>query len=244
MATVSIRMPDDMKEALERLATEKSMTVSGLISERINDMLGHREEIREDTPYTLTTAERYLLMRVEELSALVKPEDKAYIERDVEAFQEGYTAEYSRIFSKMHIELSRQDCEFVWDVLDMLRDLIISYDNLEASDKETIEESQCHYQGFDHNDNRECAMERYVKYLAKDDCWEFTVEDSKKFSDRGNSHCQMVPMYQGMLSALNEVKRRRRMANRSYSSNCQPFDKKEIQFILSARRYDSPFRRG
>ena len=40
MATVSIRMPDDMKEALERLATEKSMTVSGLISERINDMLG------------------------------------------------------------------------------------------------------------------------------------------------------------------------------------------------------------
>ena len=98
--------------------------------------------------------------------------------------------------------------------------------------------------GFDHNDNRECAMERYVKYLAKDDCWEFTVEDSKKFSDRGNSHCQMVPMYQGMLSALNEVKRRRRMANRSYSSNCQPFDKKEIQFILSARRYDSPFRRG
>ena len=221
-----------MKTALERLASEQETTVSALIIEQIHELLGHRSEIREDAPYTLTTAERYLLMRMDTVMAKIEPEYRDSYMKNVEAFQEGYTAEYSRIFSQMYKELSRKNCELVWDILDMLRMLGVSYERLDEHDKQYVDEESCHYRGFDHNDELEGSMASYVEYLAITKRWEETISDSRQYSDNGNSHCPMLPTYERMLSAYQKVRNQRRLKNPHGSSEWTPLSREEIQSII------------
>ena len=230
-----------MKVTLERMAAEKGTSVSALVNEQIGIMLGQHTEIRDDTPYSLTTAERYLMMRMDELMAKLDHDHESTYMTNVTAFREGYTAEYSHIFAQMYKELSRQDCELVWDILDMIQTLRIGYDALDERDRSSIKESDCHYQGFDHNDPTERSMASYVTYLANTGRWEDTSDDARKYSDNGDSHYPMLPTYKGMLNAYREVKERRRSASPRVAE-WLPLTAEELQFVIEDSIAKSSFR--
>lgn len=216
MAVVSLRMADELKSVLERMAVEKDTTVSALINAQIAELAGSVDEVRPNSPYSLSPSDRYALMRMNEMMAVLYPADRMSYEEDAEAFRQGYVAEYSRIFSQMHEELSRRDCEMVWDLLDMLRVLSASYEALAKSDREEIDESSCHYQGFDRNDALEGSMASYVDYLAGTGRWTWTVDDSLRYSDKGNAHMPMLPVYRRMLDAYERVKLDRSVSEPNY----------------------------
>lgn len=216
MAIVSLRMADELKSVLERMAVEKDTTVSALINAQIVELAGSVDEVRPDSPYSLAPSDRYALMRMNEMMAVLHPEDQGSYEEDAEAFRQGYVAEYSRIFSQMREELSRRDCEMVWDLLDMLRVLGVSYEALTESDRVGIDEPSCHYQGFDRNDALEGSMASYVDYLAGTGRWTWTADDSLRYSDKGDAHMPMLPVYRRMFDAYERVKLDRSVSEPNY----------------------------
>lgn len=216
MAIVSMRMADEMKSVLERMASEKDTTVSALINAQIAELAGSVDEVRPDSPYSLSLSDRYALMRMNEMMAALHPEDQGSYEKDAEVFRQGYVAEYSRIFSQMYEELSRRDCEMVWDLLDMLRVLGASYEALAKSDRRDIDESSCHYRGFDRSDALEGSMASYVEYLAGTGRWVWTADDSMRYSDGGDAHMPMLPIYRRMLDSYERVKLNRSASELDY----------------------------
>ena len=157
---------------------------------------------------TLNRKER--LSYVLQLRILQKLSESDYEKRDleekIEALMGGYEGMYEDLFDEFGIDesiLSKDECEKVWDILEMYRGIIYSYNRL-VEDKTIIKltEGAVAFPGFDEHDDVECKMMLFVRYF---------VGKMGRFSEIGqisnpdfNSHAPMLHHYENMLKVWND----------------------------------------
>ena len=91
MATISIRVSDDLKAKLEGLAHESGGTISGVVTEALGSMVGSpRTDYPEEmAPLTIAPVNRLILRDQELILAALSEyeEDAAYHKRNAQIFE-------------------------------------------------------------------------------------------------------------------------------------------------------------
>lgn len=120
------------------------------------------------------------------------PDEQEYYANHRKAIEEGYQLHYDWITENLSDGLTKDECKFVLEVLDMYSSLHFSVREFKDSDL-TIESVK--FPGFD--GNNETMFMAYTKYF---------IEDLDRFSEiqestNGyyNSHTKMIPKYKKML---------------------------------------------
>src|SRR5579871_4709128 len=132
MATVSLRMEDELRDRAEDAAAAAGVS----ISEWTRDLM--RAELGMDVdgwsaPASMSKRDRRTLVMLHELAARLADDDyevKQH-ERMIEVLESGYTLEYSEEFLAIEDEMSLEECRLVQSILDMFRFLGLSLDALD-----------------------------------------------------------------------------------------------------------------
>lgn len=250
MATITVRIDDATRDALQAKAEEQRQSLSDFVRDRLNDaVFGFRSEEEPKAsgglePESMTAYERHQLALLHRVLARVLPEDANDVDGDKEyqlerakVLERGYTSEYWVEFAGIQPELNARHCDFVNDVLELFRAALASMAELRKQGTEIDEslERALKFEGFDHNDRLENQMANYVQFLVEDDKW---LEQTEVVSgpDRGNSHHQMLPVYSRMLTEFREVKQNpaRKSGRKSYL-----LSEEELRKIAAARVHPS-----
>jgi uncharacterized protein YfbU (UPF0304 family) len=120
----------------------------------------------------------------------------------------GYTGEYPREFAGVQTELSRTDCELVWDILDMFTVIKGSVAHLDQEAVQALGNAVEHaltFRGFDFNDPLESRLASYAEYLIKIGKWEALADRFDAEHEGGNSHHRVLPTYRRMLNAFTPI---------------------------------------
>jgi uncharacterized protein YfbU (UPF0304 family) len=250
MATITVRIDDETRDALQARAEEARQTLSDFVRDRLQDSVF---AFRDDgagkiggglEPDTLSALDRQTLALLHRILGRVLPEDaneedgdKAHQLERAEVLERGFTKEYSMEFVGIQPELSPRHCDFVMDVLDMYRIALYSIDDLRKQGVEIDEPLRraLTFDGFDHNDRLEGQMAAYVRFLVGEDKW----AEQKDFvfgRERGNSHHQTIPAYSRMLTEYREVKQNR---TRNAGARSYLLSQEELQKIAAARVHPS-----
>jgi uncharacterized protein YfbU (UPF0304 family) len=163
----------------------------------------------------LTDKERFALAIQYEILDALKPEEG--YGKHSESLMSGHKWIYDDIFRLMSENLPDEKARYVLDVLDLYRDLTISFGHLE--NKSSIEEYEIKFPGFD--GNHEAELLNFARDLLNYHMYESVLQDNEL-----DSHSQTTEIYQRMLSKWSELGRPR-----------APLAKETIQDILAARRY-------
>ena len=244
MASVTIRLDDEKRDELERLARERGSTVSDMLRVAIDGLL------RRDVPLSLDMVARRTLALQHEILAHVDPDPDARDEhrRAIKALSGGYTSEYHREFYSIDTEFPPGDGPLVMDILDMFVMVEASLDRLdEAGVAEVGDRARflLEFVGFDYQDPREARLAGFAEYLIADDRWTGLAHH---FGDKPgepccpNSHRKVVDLYQRMAAAYQQILADRAAADRLRGANGQGvLDIAELQKVLAAtRRPDLP----
>lgn len=239
MPTISIRVSEDLKSRLDNLAQESESTLSGVILEAINIMTGgSRTNLPEDTaPYTLSSTNRLILRNQELLLSMCEQLDERERNghaKNAKILESGYTSDYSTIYAPLHPEVPYSMCEELYNILDMFRVLRFSYEKLNDEEKGQVKEGSISFRGFDYSDSTESPLSGYVEFMFENEKYEELEEPMKRFSDDGNSHTQLLPMYRRMYQCFNQVWRKHLLTAHELSLD-------EIQKVMSAIPYNSGY---
>jgi len=229
MATLTVRIDDSVRDALQAKAEEERQTLSDFVRDRLQDaVFQFRDEASTKEglePDSITAMDRHMLALLHRILGRVLPEDSNDVDGDLDyqlerakVLENGFVKEYWVEFAGIRPELNARHCEFVMDVLDMFRITLYSINALREQGK-LIDDSLIKalaFKGFDHNDDVENQMSDYVRFLVEDEKW----TEQKEFvlgRERGNSHHPMMDVYSRMLTAYREVKQSRpRTGPRAY----------------------------
>ncbi|MHA6969422.1 YfbU family protein (plasmid) [Glutamicibacter bergerei] len=248
MATITVRIDDSVRDALQAKAAEGRQTLSDFVRDRLQDSVftyrEGNESNRDVGPDTLSALDRHKLALLHRILGRVLPEDAGDVDGDkkyqlerAEVLEQGFTKEYSTEFYGIRDELSAHHCDFVMDVLDMFRIALYSIAELQQNGV-VIEESiqrALKFNGFDHNDQFESQMSDYANFLVSAGKWR-EQEDFILGPEKGNSHYQAMPVYSRMLTEYREVKqhRTRKSGLKSYL-----LDENELKQIAGAAVHPS-----
>lgn len=252
MATITVRIDDAVRDALQAKAEEEHQTLSDFVRDRLQDAVfafrdderGKGERDKELGPDTLSALDRHTLSLLHRILGRVLPEDANDVDGDREyqlerakVLERGFTKEYWAEFAGLRPELSPRNSEFVMDVLEMFRIALYSINDLQEQGVVIDESLQraLRFDGFDHNDALEGQMSDYVRFLVQDDKW--TEQEAFVLGpDRGNSHHQSVPIYSRMLTEYREVKQNksRKTGRKSYL-----LTEEELRRIAASRVHPS-----
>lgn len=230
MATITVRVDDAIRDALDEMAHDQGVKLSdlvrGLLREaviRIPESEDRSQEVPSETPDSLTSIDRQTLALLHRILARVLPEDAndtdgdpAYQLERARVLEAGYAREYTTEFAGVDEELTRRDCERVMDILDMFRIIDYSVDHL-ARESVAVDESvvsRLQYLGFDHNDALEGKMADYVEYLIDKNRWS-ERRDFVKGPSSGNSHMSTLGLYGRMLTEYRRITERRQRVSRT-----------------------------
>jgi uncharacterized protein YfbU (UPF0304 family) len=211
MATITIRLDDVARNEIEAYAEAHGLSVSKVLRTAIDRFLGRDVEMdRTDVPATINMTNRKVLAMLHELLTRVPgdDDDADYHHKMVEALDNGYAGEYANVFAAVQPELSRMECELVWDILDMFRVVKASVAKLGKSERESLGEPAdlaLEFAGFDLNDSLEGRMLFYVRYLIRTERWEELAPYFDAKHDRGNSHHPTLPSYTRMLGVYKPI---------------------------------------
>lgn len=213
VATINIRVEDNIRDALLGRAVDEGVTLSDYVRDLLKaDVIAVREQEQRDyAPEHITHMDRRVLSLLHRILGRVLPEDsndvdlRYQLER-VAVLEHGYSGEYWMEFAGMDTELTPQECGKVKDILDMFR--ITEYAITRLTEQgEAIDESttdRLRFEGFDHNDPLEGQMSSYVEYLISQDKWRERAS-MYETPGGGNSHATMLPVYNRMLSEYRRI---------------------------------------
>lgn len=231
MATLTLRVSDETREELEALAQSKGTTVSALLRDQIDQLLGRDVEMRRgDVPQSLTMTERLLLANQSRILAALDPDEADYYARRSETLEEGYAGEYGDVFAAVGPELTRTECALVWDLLDMFRVLSASIEALSPADRAVLGEERIdrlQFQGFDISDELEGRLLSYVQYLVRGRRWSEVGPRLEEIGDDGNSHHRCLPFYRLLLDTYRPIITAR-AKSRGYSLDAYRLDLEEL----------------
>lgn len=211
MPSITIRVTEEARTGLETLAESKNQTVSDLMRAAIDQTLGTDTQFDTalDVPNFLSPAQRLLLAQQREiLAALADDEDER--ERHslaAEALREGFAGEYSSVFGYLEPELDLNQCQLLWDVLDMFRILESSLATFTEEELADLGElvRRAKFDGFDLSDPVEGRMLTYLHYLLRTDRWAEVQPRLEEIGDGGNSHSRCLPSYERMLAVYKPI---------------------------------------
>jgi uncharacterized protein len=201
MATITLRVEDQVKDDLEALARSRGITVTDLLRPLVEEAAGRPAgESRSVHPAHLTAVERRIMSLLHQVLGRLDPEDESYHRLRAQALDEGYTAEYGDEFLGMEPELPARDCDLVRDILDMFRVIRASVNRLGPESIECLEHAAfLEFAGFDANDPLEGRLLYYTRHLLATDRWTDLAVYFDDAHDGGNSHRQVLPAYRRML---------------------------------------------
>ncbi|MEE2062271.1 YfbU family protein [Rhodococcus artemisiae] len=211
MASVTIRITEEARAALETLAEAKNQTVSDLLRAAIDQTLGAGTQFDTalDVPSFLSPAQRLLLAQQRETLATLADDDSEREEHTLaaEALREGFAGEYGNIFGYLEPELDLNQCQFLWDILDMFRVLKASIATFTEEEVTELGQlvSRAKFDGFDLSDPVEGRMLAYLRYLLRTDRWTEVRPRLDEIGDDGNSHSRRLPSYERMLAVFKPI---------------------------------------
>ncbi|TPW78070.1 YfbU family protein [Schumannella soli] len=212
MATINVRVSDEVRDRLELSALRERQS----LSEYVRDVLSASAFYQNDddvtssgdlpAPESMADRDRHVLALLHEILEHVDEREADYHQGRVEVLQKGFTAEYEADLRGYSVELSRSDCRLVRDILDMFRVVGASVARLseDGTPVSADTERRLSYQGFDFNDRREGHMASYVDHLVRTERWQ-EVRPIIEGDSRGNSHGEMLPTYSRMLARYKEA---------------------------------------
>jgi uncharacterized protein len=212
MATVTIRIDDQTRDELEEIARTRGVTLSELVRDQLDKLLGRQVPMRDDAPHTLSDQQRLLLAQQHEILALLSAGEQhkeEYHRKMALVLREGWAGEYGEVFSGIDAEMSRSECKLVWDILDMFATLQISIRRLCAADRDALGsdlERRLGFAGFDMNDSREAGMLVYTRHLVGDERWTEIGPRLEEIGNAGNSHHPYLSTYERMLVAYTPIR--------------------------------------
>ena len=123
MATISLRVEDEIRDELEEIAAGEGVSVSELIRRAIEALLGRDVQVDRSAPSSLPKRDRLHLSLLHRIAQMLEPDDGEadYHGSMIDVLQRGYTGGYYREFDSIDDELSLNDCELVLDILNMFR---------------------------------------------------------------------------------------------------------------------------
>ncbi len=242
MATVTIRLDDDTREELEEIARTRGVTLSDILRDQIDALLGRHVPMRDDVPHALSLQQRQVLEQQHEILALLHDDEyeSQYHHTMAEVLREGYAGEYDRVFGAMQPEMSRSECKLLWDILDMFRVLSASIDRLPADDRAALGDDNEHrlrFGGFDLNDSREGRLLGYVRHLVDTDRWTEIKARLAEIGDNGNSHSPRLPSYERMLAVYMPIHEDSARGKRGHSVDAWLLTVDELKQVAEARAW-------
>jgi len=120
---------------------------------------------------TLTPFERLSLMNQLSILKRLDPENAEDYDDQIKILHSGYTIRYGEVFQPVFEEMPIEECEYVYDVLDMHRILITSFESL--TDKQGLTADDVRFRGFD--GNNETKRWAFAEYLQKKGMWQETL---------------------------------------------------------------------
>lgn len=221
MATITVRIPDETRDALQARADAAHETLSDSVRNCLQNAVIESPERAERRSArrieSLTLIERQTFALLHRILARVLPEDandedgdETYQLSRASVLEQGFTGEYSTEFQVLSAELSIAQCEFVVDVLGMFQAAKWSMEDL-GEEGEQLTKDQVlalTFYGFDFNDSLEVQMGAYVHHLVTENRWVEQMEVVHK-GERGNSHMPMREAYSRMLAEFRKLEQRR-----------------------------------
>ena len=151
----------------------------------------------DNTPSSLNTLERLHLANQFSILERLDPDQKDHWAMCRKVIESGYTIMYGEVFQHINSELEREECEFVFDVLNMYRDLGHSYAAL--TDKGGIDADDVEFHGFD--GNNETALYFFIEFLKEQGRWSETLEKCGM-----NTHYPVVDRYRKMIPIWKDIR--------------------------------------
>lgn len=215
MQSITIRIPDELKNLISAEAQKKGQTQSDYLRQLIETHAGQvkREPIQE---VSLNAVERktlalgYQLLLASQGDLPTELYDEESFRHSAEALERGYAGEYHQIFAGTDEGLSHEECRLAWDILDMFRVIKFSVRDLGQSGWQHVgvvdAEHYGSFQGFDGQIDLESRLSGYVDYLVRTGRW----EEQREFLEKtgGNSHREMLPTYRSMLAEFKPIWRK------------------------------------
>lgn len=247
MATITIRLKDEIKVRVDEAADVRGIPVSDFVREALEmylrleasgDIGVDRPDEKEEV--SLTPYQRKVLQLLHRnLLATQGGLDDSYYDHDQEVqalkvLENGYVGEYPAEFTDISEPTSRAECELVWDILDMFRVIQFSVKKLgkDGWDQVKVKDAEYYgtFRGFDFNDSDEIRLANYAEFLVTSGRWTEQEEAFSPKNDRGNSHSQMLPRYRAMLRVFKPLWRQR-LRGGGYSG---VFSAPDVQKVLLA----------
>lgn len=147
----------------------------------------------------LTKTERSTLILLYRILEKLEPKEKKFFTNAVGMLENGYLDMWeSEYAGHLSDPLSRENVEYVYNVLDMYRWLQDSYKALSPADKKKVDAPKIIFGGFD--GNNETELMAFARFL---------MEKMDRWSDLNvvaglNTHHQTKHMYSAMLQKLPE----------------------------------------
>jgi uncharacterized protein YfbU (UPF0304 family) len=131
---------------------------------------------------TLSPVERLQLINQFRILEKLYPENAEDYAESRSIIAHGYTIQYEDVFTEVFEEMDVEECKYVYDVLDLHRVLIQSYDEL--TDKKGLTPDDVRFRGFD--GNNESKRWAFAEHLQKQGKWKETLTGGL------NSHSMMT----------------------------------------------------
>ena len=238
MATVTIRMDDEKRVALERLAEKRGATVSDLLRVAIDGLLAR------DVPHSLDAVTRRSLALSHEILAHLDPDPDAQRDhrRKIRVLSKGFTSEYPLEFYSIDTEFPPTDGPLVMDILDMFTVLEAAVGRLDADAVAELGDGAdlLEFRGFDYQQPRESRLADFAEHLIDDERW---TSLAHRFGDRSgepecpNSHMPMLELYQRMLVAYRKIISARTTSGGIRGFEAYRFDLQDLKTMVAATRH-------
>ena len=122
-------------------------------------------------------------------------------EEYIKIISSGYTIFYDEFLGEIENEMTKEDQDFVLNVLQMYSDCYVAYS------KYGLDVNDIRFKGFD--GNYEDKLRRFCVWFLKDMSRFGELQLDPK--DDYNSHCQMTPKYHRMLETWNAINDKTRL---------------------------------
>lgn len=209
MATISVRVEDDVKERAEEAAAGEGMSVSEWTRQLMRAELGL--DVPEwSAPTSLSKRDRRQLALLHRIIQLVSADEfeTEHHERMIEVLEHGFTGEYADEFTSIYGELPLEECRLVWDILDMFRVIEASVDKVGIDAVRALDEHAEHalrFHGFDFNDRREGRLADYAAHVIRGGRWTELAIYFDDQHERGNSHMPTLDSYLRMHAVFQPI---------------------------------------
>jgi uncharacterized protein YfbU (UPF0304 family) len=246
LATLTLRMDDETRDELERLAQGRGTNVSALLRAAIDGLLG-RTPVAASTsaPKSLSMLDRQLLVLQHEILKRLSAnagdiDDVEHHEKRIEVLQQGLTTEYHREFLLISDELTPAEGALTMEILDMFSVIETALDRLGDQALTELGDSARYtlrFQGFDHNDPTETRLADIAKYLIDDGRWSALAYHFDDEHEGGNSHKPVLETYRRMLQGYQAVVVDREAREGRSAFDTYRFEIADLRKILAAARW-------